>query len=111
MVEMRDRLIELIADKWLSGIYDMADHLIANGVILPPCKVGQKVYDISEYILGVVAPKIYELKAEEMTIEKGMDNELNFVYDGMYINNEDIGETLFFTEKEAEAKLKEREGK
>lgn len=83
----------------------VADYLLANGVIVPPCKVGQEVYDIGEYVLGVVAPDIYELRADEMTIEKGADGALNFVYDGMYINNEDIGKTLFFTEAEAENAL------
>ena len=85
----------------------ICDYLLANGVIVPPCKVGQKVYDISEFVLGVVAPDIYELKADEMTIEKGIDGALNFVYDGMYINNEDIGKTVFLTKEEAEQALKE----
>ena len=107
----RDKLIELIQDAvngcarhWAEII---ADHLLANGVIVPPCKLGQMLYDIGEYVLGVVAPDIYELRADEMTIEKGADGGLNFVYDGMYINNEDIGKTVFLTKEEAEEKLKE----
>ena len=56
---MRDRLIELLKgaetkvtemlstslalEEWL-GIY--ADHLLANGVIVPPCKVGDKLYKL-----------------------------------------------------------------
>jgi hypothetical protein len=56
---MRDRLIELIKvshREWLRKEYDhetdknvceyLADHLLAEGVILPPCKVGQTVYCI-----------------------------------------------------------------
>lgn len=58
--DMRDRLVELIKecfnkesdimfcenrplefDEW-TGIY--ADHLIANGVMLPPCKIGETLY-------------------------------------------------------------------
>ena len=118
----RDRLIELINEKQLWEIdqiqpngfkielfenEDLADRLLANGVIVLPCQIGQKVYDIGEFVLGVVAPEIYELRADEMTIEKGIDGALNFVYDGMYINNEDIGETVFLTKEEAEQKLKE----
>ena len=72
-----------------------------------PVELGQMLYDIGEYVLGVVAPDIYELRADEMTIEKGADGGLNFVYDGMYINNEDIGKTVFLTKEEAEEKLKE----
>lgn len=47
---MRDRLIELIqnsvggcARHWAEII---ADHLLAEGVIVPPCKVGDTVYCI-----------------------------------------------------------------
>jgi hypothetical protein len=86
---------------------EYAEELLANGVIVPPCQIGQKVYDIGEFVLGVVAPDIYELKADEMTIEKGIDGALNFVYDGMYINNEGIGKTVFLTKEEAEEKLRE----
>ena len=50
---MRDRLIELISgivscaedERTFSEI--IADHLLANGVIVPPCKVGQTVNDIT----------------------------------------------------------------
>ena len=55
----RDRLIELLAQKQDYGIElgdhmetidndVLADHLIANGVIVPPCKVGDYVYCIFE---------------------------------------------------------------
>ena len=121
----REKLIELIRKSGCVQTWDyhtddfadpnpilaLADYLLANGVIVPPCKLGQRLYDIVEYVLGVVAPDIYELRADEMTVEKGVDGALNFVYNGIYINNEDIGKTVFLTKEEAEAKLKEREGK
>lgn len=39
--EMRDRLKDLI-EEWYANPTTkyLADHLIANGVIVPPCKVG-----------------------------------------------------------------------
>lgn len=49
---MREKLIELIqksvrcARNWAEVI---ADHLLANGVIVPPCKVGDDIYYINEY--------------------------------------------------------------
>lgn len=51
---MRNRLVELLKNahdeqKYLTSdksIQAIADHLIANGVIVPPCKVGDKVYEI-----------------------------------------------------------------
>ena len=58
---MRDRLIELLqnrpigctdvggdGDGWLEVDYEtLVDHLLANGVIVPPYKVGTKVYAIT----------------------------------------------------------------
>ncbi|MBQ7976574.1 MAG: hypothetical protein IJ300_12890 [Clostridia bacterium] len=49
---MRDRLIELIeyADANIPGFciegdfHVLADYLLANGVIVPPCKVGDRVW-------------------------------------------------------------------
>ena len=48
----RDKLIELLNDKtkpWSyllcpANIRSLADYLLANGVIVPPCKVGDVVY-------------------------------------------------------------------
>ena len=54
---MRDRLIELLRDtfNYTKGVcidFDEAvkinaDHLLANGVVVPPCKVGDTVYLIT----------------------------------------------------------------
>ena len=44
----RERLIELLMQAkigWTKA--ELADHLLANGVIVPPCKVGQTVYVIT----------------------------------------------------------------
>jgi hypothetical protein len=45
---MRDRLIELLEQGHKNYLYydQIADHLIENGVIVPPCKVGDVVYVI-----------------------------------------------------------------
>ena len=51
---IRDRLVELlfpaIEDLYENkiGISELADHLIANGVILPPLKVGDTFYGVNE---------------------------------------------------------------
>ena len=44
----RDKLIKILREpKALDdGVEPLADHLIANGVIVPPCKVGDLVYVI-----------------------------------------------------------------
>lgn len=69
----RDRLIELIVqanelcsnkdcaeceylnnDRILCDTYNIADYLLANGVIVPPCKVGQKVWLINNPTLDLI---------------------------------------------------------
>ena len=80
---MRDRLIELIiqADNKCANTiscgecehcgkgeecinHNIADHLIANGVILPPCKVGQTVWFIGD-------GKMVETNAEKIILKQG----------------------------------------
>ena len=49
MADMRDRLIELLesARYWGCGTStEIADHLLANGVILLPCKVGERIHKV-----------------------------------------------------------------
>ena len=46
---MRDRLIELLKHEFGTNVAEItADWLLANGVILLPCKVGDMVYILSE---------------------------------------------------------------
>ena len=109
---MRDRLIELIrcaevhpvkgvvitvGSQYSPGfIADIADNLLANGVIVPPCKVGDTVYKTS--VLG----EITELKI------KGFDCGIaTEPYNIIPIEN--FGKTVFLTKEEAEQALKERE--
>ena len=57
---MRERLVELLKN-FADGTYtsngiivdgtrvdDVSDYLLANGVIVPPCKVGQTVYQATK---------------------------------------------------------------
>ena len=46
---MRDRLIELISQvQYMGGLEGkLADRLLAEGVIVPPCKVGDVVYHLT----------------------------------------------------------------
>lgn len=123
---MRDRLIELLKgaetkvtemlstslalEEWL-GIY--ADHLLANGVIVPPCKVGDTVYEIQ--------PIRQRIQAYEVTTVKYNGHYYWFTWvikdrRGHYGNVEgftdmQIGKTVFLTREEAERALKERERK
>ena len=109
---MRDRLIELIGQARAmeaSGIQCkvsngyIADYLLAEGVIVPPCKVGQTVWFPSEYYDGPYPLIITRLEIyEEETI---------LYSEGGEWHPEDFGKTVFLTREEAEKALAEREGK
>ena len=103
---MRERLIELIESVryWGSGTSaEIADRLLANGVIVPPVKAGQTVWFPSQYYgapypITITHLEIYE---EETVI---------YSEGGSEWRDEDIGKTVFLTREEAEKALKEAEG-
>ena len=80
----------------------LADYLIANGVIVPPCKVGDRVYRPSKY-LGVVQFVItsFNMYQSEMFFTDDSDN---------IIYLPDIGKTVFLTREEAEKALERSKG-
>ena len=91
----KERLIELIMDSvggcarnWAEVI---ADHLLKNGIIVPPCKVGDVVYQTD----GV---RIYEGQIKEIIYDTGL-----IVFD-----ERAIGNTVFLTREEAEKVIAER---
>lgn len=104
----RDRLIELLEDTahekgGMPSFSDIADYLLANGVIVPPCKVGDRyvmdtaktIFDAWNDVTGAVVKGTswyYELESVIEDIVK-----LSF------------GAGVLYRE-EAEEKLKEREG-
>ena len=109
---MRERLIELLKEaddatevhdcdyptyeKTMQAFYtSIADHLLANGVIVPPCAVGDTVYGV------VLLPMMFgDMKEEYAILETKFS--LN--------NLKDFGEWAFLTREEAEAKLEEKGG-
>ncbi len=105
--DMRDRLIKLIEDSlpndnhiyFTKDIETMADELIANGVIVLPCKVGDTVwhkednYILDSYKVNFVTP-IFEIGASCISRD-------------ILFDVDDIGKTVFLTKAEAEQKLKE----
>jgi hypothetical protein len=81
----------------------LADYLIENGVIVPPCKVGDNLYVISQMKDKRILPFINTYKVTSFSIRK---NRIT-VYHEMdgYIKTfkqSDFGKTVFLTEAEAE---------
>ena len=61
---MRDRLIELLIEGHKQYLFydQIADYLLANGVIAPPCKVGDTVYCLDDIVWDVIQEDIPNLK-------------------------------------------------
>ena len=99
---MRDRLVELLNDFQVWDDYisneDIADYLLANGGIVPPCKVGDTVY-----CLETIGNEIEDYVVQNVGITAtqggwGIERSFNA-----------FGKTVFLTKEEAEQALKERE--
>lgn len=133
----RDKLIELIVNADTYDSYEcklctkkdascthcnaekLTDYLLANGVIVPPCKVGDVVYSSGydwQKAKDVIVPYqitnititqnkkcVWTKKYRAMRILNGktIDCQLNFEFDT-------IGKTIFLTREEAEEELKKR---
>ena len=104
----RDRLIELISRvQYLGGLEEkVADHLLANGVIVPPCKVGDTIwYELYGKIESAVVYScvgVFKKQGVEITDANAKSS------DGLEVafNGKCIGKTVFLTKEEAEAKMK-----
>lgn len=110
----RERLIELIEaypcmstaeDCFMESISaDLADSLLANGVIVPPCKVGQTVWFIRNKteIIATAVKKII-LKHGGLYIK--------LCCNSMYETTcNSIGKTVFLSREEAEEALERSKG-
>ena len=79
----RDRLIDLIHDSDLSlDSVRLADHLLANGVIVPPCKVGDSIYrvgngEIWEWLIAMA----YVHPDETIYVDDCSEIQCQFQYD------------------------------
>ncbi len=118
--KMKDRLVSLLnnlpereviisgcrAGKRLHTAETIAEHLLANGVLVPPCKVGDTVYAVFEALFEEKSPAFIE----EWTV-KGL-NYCGGKWFAVADDNEpfEIGDDFcLLTRKEAEKRLKEFE--
>lgn len=100
----KERLIKLLDDLFQAGtektLGDMADYLLDNGVICPPCKVGDTVYfasfDCNGNNKGIKPHNVLYLSCEAVCEGKTINSHIDF---------EDFGKTVFFTHEEAKKAL------
>ena len=109
----RKRLVKLIqdsvdgcAENWARVI---ADYLIENGVIVPPCKVGDTVYVLGDEYFWEAEVVGWSYFVDKHTV---LQNTLYYMLKGEerihYFEVDDIGKTVFFSKAEAEYALKNR---
>lgn len=109
---MRDRLIEMLSKPIYPKIGAdpaevVADYLLDNGVIVPPCKVGDTVYvvDVADVKEHIKKRTVYGYEIGLVYAIKTMDTrwrEYSYYF-------AQFGKSVFLTREEAERALKERE--
>jgi hypothetical protein len=121
---MRDRLVELIVDAE-NAVYQekpyftdterigrVADHILAEGIIVPPCKVGQTVYVLTyDSPTGIEKSRVKRMVLKELQDGTTIKIIVPCVFDdwGKAVREfypEDFGKTVFLTREEAEKALK-----
>ena len=81
-----------------------ADFLLANGVIVPPCKVGDTVYCIQPYYDH--DRKKYKTIIKPRVVDFVFTMPFMAESNGMILKERDFGKTVFLTKEEAEQFLK-----
>lgn len=110
---LEDTLHELECDVQTETLLQIVDHLLANGVIVPPCKVGDMVYKIS-FVHKNIIPLRVEGFIRNLASWKAHCTHLIPSWRGnqkehIYISFSSFGKNTFLTNDEAEQALKERE--
>ena len=104
---MRDRLIELLRaiahENCFSSVANITDYLLANGVIVPPCKVGDILYYLDRYSKSIETDTVKYFTVTKNGCKPVLERH-NVKFWEMY----EWGETVFLTKEEAEQALKER---
>ena len=114
---MKERLVELLKNSpYLNALSEdewekSADYLIGNGVIVPPCKVGDTVYYFSHrpFNLALLSNTIYEADVVRIVTTR-LGTSLVIQIRNEYGVTEvpqisSFGKTVFLTKEEAEQKL------
>lgn len=117
---MRDRLIELIDDfihsvdvgHWYSEELDekLADHLLANGVVVLPCYIGQDVWHITKHYDGRIELVKGKISMLQQKADKSWKIRITVNSSVWDFTPNDIGKRYFLTKEEAERALAERSG-
>lgn len=112
----RERLIEILfknihMNEGETEVVAIANHLLKNGVIVPPCKVGDELYcvysppypanpaDKGKWFMGEFEVARFHYGVKGLSIE---------MYGYGTVKESDFGKTVFLNREEAEKALAER---
>ena len=100
--------------KWSQAIFDKLAHyedLEEQGRLIElPCKMDDKLYDITDFVEHCPRPEMYEVHASWISFSTDKSGELWIDIGGFDYRLDDFGKTVFLTKAEAEAKLAEMGG-
>lgn len=114
----RDRLIELVDKAKEEYAGDVTDHtetdyivecLLNNGTILPPCKVGDMVWDLHQRYNGTLTIREGKISMITQKADKSWHLRITVNSSVWGFTPNEIGIRYFLTKVEAEQKLKEHE--
>ena len=108
----RDKLIHKIMSLKkptisLQTAMDIVDAIIDYGVIVPPCKVGDKVWDVYQRYNGTYKIREGKISMFQQKADKSFKFRITVNSSVWDFKVDDIGIRYFFTKEEAEEKLKE----
>jgi hypothetical protein len=114
----RERLTEMIKGGLMEHIgkscnlaENLADYLLANGVIVPPVRVGQKVWYIKGGYYNSVRKHPREIEVTEINHKwSGKTLAWGFIANQTRYRFSSIGKTVFLTKEEAEKALERSRG-
>lgn len=111
----RDRLIELVDKAKEEYANDITDHtetdyivecLLNNGVIVPPCYIGQEIWYLCEHYDGSVEIKKGKISMLQQKADKSWKFRITINSSVWDFKVDDIGVRYFLTKEEAEERLK-----
>lgn len=99
LLSCKDGFITVKKDCDTCVVEQLADYLIANGVIVPQHQIGERIYQTD-------GTRIYESSIHEITYTA---SKVVYVTESIVFDESAIGTRIFFSREEVKAKLKENE--
>lgn len=88
------------------GLNCIVDNLLANGVIVPPCYIGQEIWYLCEHYDGSVEIKKGKISMLQQKADKSWKFRITINSSVWDFKVDDIGVRYFLTKEEAEERLK-----